>query len=58
MDLDIRAAAEQGVLIRAAATKEALWDTVAMLLMQKAAPDAPPPEPGPAKWHFCLGGAL
>ncbi len=58
MDLDIRAAAEQGMLIRAAATKEALWDTVAMLLMQKAAPDAPPPEPGPAKWHFCLGGTL
>ena len=58
MALEIRAAAGQGILVRQAATLEALRDAIALLLVQEAPPDAPPPEPSPAKWHYILGGDL
>lgn len=55
MELDIRAAGAQGTLSQHAATRQALDKAIDLLLTLPALESAPPPEPAPAEWHYCLG---
>ena len=58
LELDIRAAAQQGTVVRHAATAGELNRVIDLLLTLQAPTDAALPEPGPAKRQYCLGGAL